>query len=56
MEVLISRTGGDRGIICKNFTVELKLSDKSLMEIKKNNGLKIDPSGTPTSTGNQSDV
>lgn len=35
---------------------DAKLSDRSLIEMRKNNGPSIDPWGAPTLTGNQSDA
>ena len=44
-------------ILCKkSIVIDFRLSDKSLNQIKKNNGPRIDLSDLPTSTGNQSNV
>ena len=39
-----------------SFMVDIMSADSSLMYIRKNNGPKVDPSGTPGFTSNQSDV
>ena len=40
----------------KILTDDIKLSTRSLMLIRKNNGPNIDSRGTPVLTGNQSEV
>ena len=39
-----------------SFTVDVMSTDRLLMYIRKKNGPKIDPCGTPAFTGNHSDV
>lgn len=54
--VLILWTTENRYVLpAKNFNVEIKLPNELLMYSKKNNSPRIDPCGTPASTGNQSD-
>ena len=56
-EVVLSCTTENREISsAKSFTVDSMFSEKSFMYIRKNNGPRIDPCGTPAFTGSHSEV
>ena len=54
--MLLSRTTENREMSSANsFTVETKSSVRSLMQIRKKSGPRMEPCGTPALTGNHLD-